>query len=219
MRPVVLMSVVCAMAIGSGTAFGAETIPDPPPVQDSVPDPPKVSVYDPYGMPYKDFIEHVTRLGKWYWDHGRVKESMGVLYVGVQDKSVGTYEIHCWVPSGFKGLQDGVYDCYYDPVTTKAVMSLRSSPVRSLPMSAAAAPAVAMSAPYIASTFVEPVQGVPAIRPFQASYTTPHTIAPLAAAYNATPQVVGPAFLHTLTPVRHAGLLGITSIAGCSSYG
>ena len=86
-------------------------------------------------------------------------------------------------------------------------------------MLATAAPAVAMSAPYIASTFVEPVQGVPAVRPFQASYTIPHTIAPLAAAYNATPQVVGPAFLHTLTPVHRVGSLGGISIAGCSSYG
>jgi hypothetical protein len=50
----------------------------------------------------------------------------GVLYVGVKDRSVGSYEMHCGVPRGFRGLADGVYDCSAEG--GRAVMKLRAVP-------------------------------------------------------------------------------------------
>lgn len=75
--------------------------------------PPKV--YDPYGArSYTQFRAQVNRVG------GR-----GVLYVGVEDKSVGTYECHFRVPSGWCGFADGVYDCWHDAAKCEPVMDLR----------------------------------------------------------------------------------------------
>jgi hypothetical protein len=55
---------------------------------------------DPYRMEYPAF--HA-----WIRSGGR-----GVLVVGITDRYVGSYETHCWVPSGFGGLRDGEYDCF-----------------------------------------------------------------------------------------------------------
>ena len=58
--------------------------------------------YDPYK------IVKYAEFHTWVKGGGR-----GVLVVGVKDRYVGTYETHCWVPSGFGGLRDGEYDCFY----------------------------------------------------------------------------------------------------------
>jgi hypothetical protein len=54
---------------------------------------------DPYGV--KDYTEF----------YKQVEIGPGVLVVGIPDRFVGTYWVHCRVPSGFGGLADGEYLC------------------------------------------------------------------------------------------------------------
>lgn len=75
--------------------------------------------YDPYhAESYRDFL---NKLSGGY--------GPGILYVGVPDGSVGTYEFHYAVEAGFGGLARGVYDCGYDEETGQAKMQLRPAPV------------------------------------------------------------------------------------------
>lgn len=57
---------------------------------------------DPYG--FTDYAKFRTAIAS-----GR----HGELYVGIPGASVGTYTPHCRVPSGFGGLDDGKYDCFF----------------------------------------------------------------------------------------------------------
>jgi hypothetical protein len=89
---------------------------------------------DPYRMEYAAF--HA-----WIRDGGR-----GVLVVGIPDRYVGSYETHCWVPSGFGGLRNGEWDCF-----GKNEMTPRKS--------ASAAPEVApVQRPFPAGAGVHPLQ-------------------------------------------------------------
>lgn len=75
---------------------------------------PPAPAYDPYRLDsYAALREHVARGFR------------ATLFVGVPDTTIGTYVSHLWVPSGFKGLADGVYDCHRDPDTGLPVMTLR----------------------------------------------------------------------------------------------
>lgn len=76
--------------------------------------------------------------------------------------------------------------------------------------------------------YVQPTVGVSAPAPFfqtqlQSSppvpYTTLPTTVPVVGVSSDTPQVGPLGLVHTLTPVRRVGLRGITSGAGCSSFG
>lgn len=95
--------------------------------------------YDPYGFnTYREFLEHVTRVGAYFASHGGENDRIiiGVLYVGVEDESVGTYQPHYRVKSGFGGMADGVYDCWYDKAACGPMMQVRkpkAEPVRNGP--------------------------------------------------------------------------------------
>lgn len=85
---------------------------------------PKSSRYDPYGFAdYGEFLKAVTRAGR---HKGRF-----VLVVGGKDRYVGTYQEHCRVPSGFRGLADGEYDAYL--LNGVPVLELRPTPGVSAP--------------------------------------------------------------------------------------
>lgn len=62
----------------------------------------KKDVYDPYGISdYTKFREWIVKgIGE------------GILTVGPVDKNVGSYQTHCRVDSGWKGLADGEYTCF-----------------------------------------------------------------------------------------------------------
>jgi hypothetical protein len=109
--------VVFAMMFDNGCAKGAD-LPSwqvDNPANTAAPAQP---VYDPYhARSYREFLS---------WVHRGMRP---ILYVGVPDASVGTYENHYVVPAGFGGLASGVYDCFFDEATGQAKTTLRVLPV------------------------------------------------------------------------------------------
>ncbi len=80
---------------------------------------------DPYGV--ADYGEFYRRIAD---------GNPGRLAVGVPDPWVGTYHLHCRVPSGFRGLADGEYACaavngvpQMKPVTQSVPVAAKPVPV------------------------------------------------------------------------------------------
>lgn len=126
----VLLIILIVATLFTAGAFGAEAPAQAPPIQA----PPVVrntpsarTQYDPYRFDtYAEFRDMIVRTGEWYYRHDEYTPVLGALFVGVPDTAVGTYELHCRVPSGFGGLADGVYDCRYNPADpANPVMELR----------------------------------------------------------------------------------------------
>ena len=85
------------------------------------------ATYDPYHIDtYAKFREQMSRPSGW-----------GVLYVGVPDGSIGSYAPHAVVPSGFLGIENGVYDCKYSPngpvMEKRQRVEVPASPFPSIP--------------------------------------------------------------------------------------
>lgn len=162
---------VLLLSLAAAAPPQAPRPPQAPPVQVTA---------DPYNLfTYDRLYEHVGR------------GMPAVLFVGVKDTAVGTYQSHLWVPSGFKGLPDGVYDCHGE--NGKAVMRRRDT-----------RPAAR----------VQPAMGVPAVVPFppEASppFTTLATTVPHAA--GASFWFPGPTPTAVITTgAPHAGRFGTTS--------
>jgi hypothetical protein len=90
----------------------------------------KAAKADPYGVGYDSFYRMLV--------NGTVGSLGGYLAVGVPNPWDQSYMIHCSVPSGFKGIPDGVYHCFL----SYGVPSMEPAP-KPLPAKAtAAAPAL-----------------------------------------------------------------------------